>query len=77
MTINQLIKKLEKIQKKYGKRLPVVIDMEGATNSQNPECSHMNVTTVDVEFLNWLKNDSFLTESGLERMKLVVTLCQR
>ena len=50
MTINQLIKKLEKIREKYGKTLPVVVYKEGVKNKYtNEDYSHVNVEAVDVE----------------------------
>lgn len=78
MTINQLIKKLEKIRDEHGKRLPVCVDIVGVTNSRPDEIySHIQVNTADVEIINWAKDDSFVREDGAERLRKVVTLCQR
>lgn len=78
MTVNQLIKKLERIRDQYGKRLPVCVDMVGAENSRPDDMySHISVNTVDVEAIPWAKDDSFERADGSERIRMVVTLCQR
>jgi len=78
VTVNQLIKKLEKIRDHHGKRLPVVVDMVGANNTR-PDAiySHVSVNNVDVEMIGWAVDDSFIREDGSERIRKVVTLCQR
>jgi len=76
MTINQLIKKLEKIREKHGKRIPVVVDRVGVDNA-NDDYSHVDVNTVDVESITWSVNDNIELQNGQERLKTVVTLCGR
>jgi len=76
MTINQLIKKLEKIQKTHGKRIKVVVDIEGVENT-NDDYSHVNIETVDVETITWSVDDNAFLQNGEERLKTVVTLCGR
>lgn len=76
MTINQLIKALEKIQTKHGKRIRVVVDRLGVENSMPGEYSHCEVNTVDTDTIIWAINDSFELADGSERTRKVVVLCQ-
>lgn len=71
MTVNQLIKKLEKVREKHGKRAAVVIDWK---TFQNDDYSHTNVKDIEVEVIPWAKDDSFERADGTERLGTVVTL---
>lgn len=75
MTVNQLIKKLEKVREIYGKTVPVVVNKRGLENSTPDDYSYGNVDSVEVETINWYKDDSCVLADGSERMKTVVTLC--
>jgi hypothetical protein len=76
MTVNKLIKLLEKIQHEAGKRATVVIDLgefkvnKGLIDSY----SHYGVADVKHEVILWGIDDSFTLANGEERTKTVVSL---
>ena len=76
MTVNRLIKELEKIQEKYGKRATVVIDMAELKCNQTimEEYSHWSISGAKYERILWSKDDSFVLADGSERTRAVVSL---
>lgn len=71
MTLNQLIKKLQKIKAKTSGRQPVVVDVE---EIRSADYSHPNINDVSEERISWAVDDSFVLEDGSERYKTVVVL---
>lgn len=74
MTINQLIKKLQKIEKEYGKRTVVVVCIEAIKNCTPDHLSHGNINEVQVETIVWEKDDCKYLADGSERMKTVAVI---
>lgn len=74
MTINQLIKKLEKIQAKHGKRVTVVANLEAMRNSTPDDFTHCTFKHVEFEMLPWAVEDSFELADGSERIRRVVSI---
>lgn len=74
MTVNQLIKKLEKIRDKHGKRLPIVINKEAINNWNSQDYTYADVNGVVVERILWAIDDCVTLKDGSERTKLVCTL---
>lgn len=73
MTINQLIKQLENIQAKHGKRIPICIEKDPLLKRWNEDYSHMDIGEIEVETIRWEKDDCYELADGSERMKTVVT----
>ena len=74
MTINQLIKKLEKIRDKHGKRMPVVINTQAIKNWNYDEYTHFGINDIAVEHILWAKDDNVFLADGSERYKKVCTI---
>lgn len=74
MTINQLIKKLEKIRDEHGKRLPVVINTQAIKNWNSDDYTHFDINDITVERILWAIDDNFILKDGSERTKLVCTI---
>ena len=76
MTINALIKKLENIQVKHGKRATVVIDLTELKQNKSiiEEYSHWAISNVKHDRILWEKDDSIFLADGSERTKAVVSL---
>ncbi|MCP3684564.1 MAG: hypothetical protein GY861_18005 [bacterium] len=74
MTINQLIKKLEKIRDKHGKRMPVVINTQAIKNWNCDDYTHFNINDIAVEYILWAIDDNVILKDGSERYKKVCTI---
>ncbi len=74
MTINQLIKKLEKIRDKHGKRIQVCADINQLGECHNPDFSHITIGDASVETITWAVGDNRYLENGEERLRKIVTL---
>lgn len=73
MTINQLIKKLQKIETKYGKRIKVCVNRADIANYHS-DFSHHLLNVVEVECITWSKDDSTELANGQERLKTIVSV---
>jgi hypothetical protein len=73
MTVNQLIKKLQKIQDKYGKRTHVCLNIDKLKQYDN-DYSHRDIKNVSVESLLWEVEDSYFRTDGSERYKTIVNI---
>lgn len=73
MTINQLIKKLQKIQDKHGKRVTVCINTS-ETKNYSADFSHHDLNVVEVDVIRWSKDDNYELADGSERMKKIVSV---
>ena len=76
MTINQLIKKLEKIRDKHGKRLTVMCAHETMRDFHNRTFSHGHIMDVKIELLNQADGDGHTeyNKDGSERIRAIVEL---
>lgn len=76
MTVNQLIKKLEKIRDRHGKRVHVCIDMgEAKVNSSiYTDYSHWSAGDVSVDYIRWEKEGSCELADGSERLRKIVSI---
>lgn len=68
MTINQLIKKLEKIQEKVGKRRKVVVELESFQNLDD-QYSHWEASDADYDVIPMISPDGGVTS---ERVVVVI-----
>jgi hypothetical protein len=74
MTLFQLIRKLQKLEKQIGPRAHVVLDVESINVQHNHDYSHADVQDVDYEVIVWAKDDNTVLANGQERLKKVVVL---
>lgn len=75
MTVAKLIKELEKLQKQFGARTEVVVDLQGTINNKLDYWhSHISVNTIQQDTICWFKDDDCLLADGSERMKSVIVL---
>ncbi len=74
MTLGKLIKNLQILEKKHGKRAHVCFNVEAINNNHNPDYSHSNLENIEVEVIVWAKDDNIFLANGQERTRLVVTL---
>lgn len=73
MTINQLIKKLQKIQDEHGKRIRICINTN-KTKNYNSDYSHHGLNVVEVEWINWSIDDNVYLKNGTERQRKIVSV---
>lgn len=73
MTVNSLIKKLQKIEKKYGKRIKVTVDIEHF-RLMDGDFSHWAASDIGVQDIRWSKEDSYLRADGSERWITVAVI---
>lgn len=71
MTINQLIKKLEKIRDKHGKRLPVMADWDSFISDNY---ARLEVKSVGTEWISWYVEGSCELKDGSTRERFTVCL---
>lgn len=71
MTIKQLIRELQRLEKKVPRGTPVVIEH---SNFGKMDYSHDNFSELQIETIVWAKNDSAVLADGSERMKTVITI---
>ena len=71
MTIKQLIKELQRLEKKVPRGTPVVIEH---SNFGKTNYSHDNFDELQIENISWAIDDSFELADGSDRMKTVVTI---
>lgn len=71
MTIKQLIKELQKLEKKVPRGTPVVIEHK---NFGKLDYTHDNFSELQVETITWAKEDCVELADGSERYKIVVTI---
>lgn len=72
MTIKQLIKKLQKIEKEYpNKRLRVYCDTQEAKGKLNDVFEIVELDEVDVKLINMADGDGFLT--GKDSLSIVLS----
>ncbi len=76
MTINQLIKQLEKIRNDEGKRLQVCAAAKDLLDASNGVFQIANISSVSVESINQFDGDGWQIENrdGSERCKICVVL---
>lgn len=76
MTVNQLIKKLEKIRDKHGKRVHVCIDVAECKVNRSifEDHSHWSASDVKVESIRWAVDDSYYLADGSERVRIVAAI---
>ena len=75
MTLNALIKKLQKLEKLAGSRAHVVLDLEAAKEMSVmlPEYSHLCLIDVDYEVIPWRSVDGEIyNKNGSEKVRRVV-----
>lgn len=73
MTINQLIKKLQRLEKTVGKRMQVTVDVENVKRRAD-DMSHWQIDDIHWTTITWYKDDSCVLADGTERIKSVVVL---
>ena len=70
MTINRLIKELQKLENKHGKRIPVFAAAKDMYEGSNKCFSHLAVSGLDAIFLEMCDDDGFHT--GKEKFVVVL-----
>ena len=75
MTVNKLIKELQRLSKDHG-RSTVVIDFGElkANSTLTRDYSHYAISVVKPDTILWEKDDSFTLADGSERQKKIVSL---
>lgn len=77
MTINKLIKELQKLEKLHGPRAYVTIDKKGNRNLDlGDNYSHVSLQNVSSQSINWNIEGSSVLANGEERTRTVIVLNQ-